>query len=307
MLLFRLPCPLSAQTQFSTSTTTIVAEAVHEPLPPKPGEMSKVPLARVDIEGDPTYSRPLSSYLVNLFREAQRPRLTEGENFDYVIHAIIATPPTMTPIQTGGGKLNAAKVATAIGGYFVRTKVPQLPEDLNFDKTNLVVEIRCGVELRLLNRQKEIIEQRCVQVLRTNNLKAICIEFNGFSAGGGSAGDVDHYLQGLTRTAANQAMVNFTAYQAAIRLLQVADKHFLETPPGPEPARPATELVSASVTRPDSTPSQEAPKPNARWLTPAEFAAKYSVSLAAVMKSLENGQIKKCKNFGGEWSISPEE
>ncbi len=48
------------------------------------------------------YARPMSIYLVSLFNRAGRPRMTEGENYDYLVRASVVEGPSLVPISASG-------------------------------------------------------------------------------------------------------------------------------------------------------------------------------------------------------------
>ena len=303
----------------------MLLEGANDPLPPKATNLVRVPLSRLEVVCEAPFTQPLNSYLVTLLSQAGRPRLTEGDHYSYLIRATVVTPPSMTVIKTGGGKVNPARVARGIGSIFGGSKFPQVPETLDLESTNMVVEVRCGVELRLLNGQKDILEQLSLQVIQTNSLKAIGVALNNFRVGDTSPQAVGTYMSSLSRAAVYQALVNFTAYQALVRFLPAADKRFVEadmaspvvavSPVAPDtdkhpkeaaeasPPVLAQPAVSDTATPPQQSSSATTPaKDDSEWLTPAEAATTLKLTETEVLDAVKKGEIK-AKKIGANYRI----
>jgi hypothetical protein len=218
-----------AQVKTTSSNTGVVDQGSKDVLPPKPATLTQVPVAKIESDDGSPYSRQMVSYLVSLFNRAGRPRITEGENFDYVIRASVVNPPELE--EYSSGHIANGKLLKEIGGKFLK---PRLfsggVENIDFNNTNLMTVTHCGVELRLLNKDKEIIVLRTAQVGSTNSLRALSLELNGISSGDPS-GDVDTFKRKVSKGTVLQALVNLAAYSAATNFLPAADVHFVQAKP----------------------------------------------------------------------------
>ena len=301
-------------TSFTNSMISIVNEAV-EIIPPKPLGLTNVPWAKIQVDDTGPYARPLQSHLVHIFTQAQRPRITEGDNFSYTIRATILSQPEMTQVKASGGKANAGDAFKSLGKLF-GSKPSGLTDNLNLNDTNLLVEVRCEVELELLDAQKTVITNESKRIIKSDNLRALSIQFNDFNAGSASPEDANAFLRNISQTSAKQALVNLAAYHAATNLLEVADDIFLNPPAVLEPPKvaitaPAPSPVPAAPA-PPPTPAPAAPAvpttPGSEtvWLTPTEAAAKLKMTEADIIKALEKGDIKG-KKIGSIWRISSKE
>jgi excisionase family DNA binding protein len=294
ILVFRAAAQLSRE----SSSTVIVNEAAQLRLPPKPAGLTAVPLAKIDVVAAGANGADLqpamNSYLVELFSRAERPRITEGERFNFLIRATLLTPPEMSIISKKGGKWNPFKQDFFKGLIGGGKGIGGIPE-ISLDNTNVVASLRCSVEMRLLDQTKEVIGVRKIDLLRTNNLRALSIELQGFRAGGKSAEDVDSYLKNLTGGGMREAIANLAAYHATTNLLAIADQKFME--PGaanplksPEP----TPVVTPQVIS-DTPPPPVAVGDKSEWLTPKEAADVLKVTEADLLSAVEKGEIKARK------------
>lgn len=270
---------LRAQAQNSSSGTSVTTAEIRDAVPLRPAALTNTPIAKLENDSDGAYARPMSSYLVTLFKRAGRPQITMGDNASYMIQATILTPPTLSMGQSSGGKFNPLKAAKKIGSIFGGAKIPDIPENLDLANTNIVWEARCSVELRLLDKQKNILEQSKVDVVRTNSLRGLSAELDGFRVGNGSAEEVSTFVRNLTKTAVFEALVNLAAYHAAVGLLPLADKHFLQAEPSPGPAGAATNPVPPPPL-PVPAPAEEKSVTIAR----GAFCSKCGVKLVADAK-----------------------
>jgi len=239
-----------AQVKTTSSNTGVVDQGSKDVLPPKPANLTQVPVAKIESDDGSPYSRQMVSYLVSLFNRAGRPRITEGENFDYVIRASVVNPPELE--EYSSGHIANGKLLKEIGGKFLN---PRLfsggVENIDFNNTNLMTVTHCGVELRLLNKDKEIIVLRTAQVGSTNSLRALSLELNGISSGDPS-GDVDTFKRKVSKGTFLQALVNLAAYSAATNFLPAADVHFVQAKPT-QPTK-ALPVSSTNVAPPVATP-----------------------------------------------------
>ena len=265
---------LHALAQNSSDTTSVNVAEIKEAVPPKPAALTNAPIAKLESGSNGDYARPMSSYLVTLFKQSGRPQITEGDNASYVIKATIVTPPSLTIGQSSGGKFNPFKAAKNIGKFIGGAKIPDIPENLDLANTNIVWEARCSVELQLLDKQGTALEQSKVDVVRTNSLRALSAELNGVRIGGGSAEDVGAFVRNITKTAVFEGLVNLAAYHAAVQLLPAADTHFLQ-------AGPATGPVGVAATNPTPTPTPPSPPADEKSVTVPRggFCSKCGVKL----------------------------
>lgn len=297
-----------AQTEATTTGVTVIHEGGQELLlPPKPPELTQIPLVRLETEGDMHYARSLNSYLVNLYKRAERPRITEGNNNAFTIKTVITTPPELNVMATGGNKFLG--LAKGIGKAFGKDNV--IPETLNLDNTNMIIEARCAVEIRLLSAQGEVLAHKSTQIIKTNNLKGLTMELEGFRLGTGSAENAGATLQNLTKGIVLQSLVNQAAYHVTTNFLAEADKIFIATPTAAAPvavvaaavpvAEPAITAPVAAAVAPIA--AAVAPKADTEWLTPAEAAGVLKVSESDILNALEKGELKG-KKIGPVWRIN---
>lgn len=290
---FAARSPIAQITSALTSAVTVNHQAATELIPPKPPELTNVPLARLEFKEPSDLNRGLSSYLLELFKRAERPRLTEGEKHDFTIRTTIVNPPGLFMLNSSSKGFNFSKAAKSVGKFFTGSQMlEQVPENLNIDNTNMTVEARCTVEFVLLNSAGEYLANKATEVVRTNTLRELSMELLGFSSGAAqSAG----FVTNLSRAAAQQALVNLTAYHAATNFLTEADRVFLKTPA-------AAPKIAKSEPAADPAPKDESAGASP-WLTPAQAAVILQVNEAAVVEALEKGDLKGRK-LGAFWRIN---
>lgn len=341
---FALCCALgtSAQTsiQFASTNLAVTHASMIENVPAKPAAMVNVPLARLEYNGDPQFSSHLLGYLTDVFKAAQRPRITEGEKFDFTIRTTVERPPELTELKHGGSKFNPAQLARSVGKVFGGPKLDQIPEFVDFTSTNIIVIANCEVVLKLLDNNKEVLEQERAQITLTNTLRNLSMELTGFQSS--NAGEnVTNFLRNLKRSVVQEALVDLTTYHAATNFLVKADKSFLAFGNSASVAesKPSVKVIGGQfgylaeqkpvldgklpiesklniapkgdqpvvVENKPGEKGPENPLPGAvQWLTPKQVADQLQMTEADVIKMIEKGDLK-AKKFGPAWRISAKE
>jgi excisionase family DNA binding protein len=279
-----------------TSTTTISNEASELRLPPKPAALTAVPLAKlvVDAPGAGVDLAPaLNSYVTELFTRAQRPRITESDKFNFLIRATLVTPPEITMVSKKGKGWNPFEselIKRLTGGWKNLSDF----SGLKFGSTNIVMAIRCSVEMRLLNQDREVLAVRNINLVRTNNLRALSVELSGFRTGGTAPDDIESYLKNLTGGAMRQAVANLAAYHGTTNLLADADLKFLE-PGAAAPVNPPVSNEGKGAPTPVESSAPPVAAEKSEWLTPKEAADILKVTEADLLSAVEKGEIKARK------------
>lgn len=287
-------------TSIQTSPISIVNEAAILQVPARPAGVTNVPLARLEVGGSRSNiyagSDSLSSFLVEFFGRAERPRMTESETADYTMRATVITRPEMTIVQSKGSKFDPRKwllFKKFMGNWGDLADV----SGLTFDSTNITVAVRCGVEMRLLDKSREIVGVRAIHLMRTNSLRGLGMELSGFRVGNNNAVDVENLLRNLNGAAMQELLVNQAAYHASTNLLvSVMDKRFVQSGSTntasvkKDPDRKVETSLEPKIPKPDPSSSSDT-----EWLTPAEAAKILKVTEQEILNSIEKGEIKARK------------
>lgn len=252
-------------------------------LPAAPADLVHPPTARLQIspdsQGSP-YAPGLRAYLLSLFKQAGRPLLTEADNADFVILASITVPPELNHTRTQGGKFSLGQTVKSLGGLFGAKPSDRVTTNLDkvdLEGTNVLFEIRSGVALELLDSKKAFVEQSTVKLTTTNTLKALGAGISGVTLGNSNPDDVGKFKTLVTTEGAKQDLVELSAYEAAKRLLVLADPHFLKFAQARAAAPPPPVAV---------TPAKPAdgPAPDQKVVHRAKFCSECGASLAPTAK-----------------------
>lgn len=301
---------VSGTLRAQSNNITVIRELGSDFVPPKPENLKRIPMAKLEFVCDPTNAPILRSFFVQFFQKAQRPNLTQGDEFDFIIESNIITPPDIVRTESGSG-MSGKKI---IGGLKTWLKVPDIAENFTIDKTNIVAEAHCQIQMMLMNKKKDILAQESVEVVRTNNLGALGVELMGVALQD-SARKASDFTKVLSKTAMQQAVLKVAAYHVGTNFLNVADQRFFEWaekhPEGANDQHPKGEEKDKAAhagtdNKEKSKEEKEKPKEDAAWYTPQEFADKLKVSVEEVVSSLEAGQIKG-KKIGTKWRIPASE